>query len=308
MQPTLALIIPCLNEEDALPLLLKELDGTLAPLGEPCLVVVVDDGSTDATRQRTLAFTPSGPHLVLEVIALPYPMGHQEAIHQGLLFASESSAQRFVVMDGDGEDDPAAIPDMLAQHGVAIVFVERGKRSESRGFQLGYQLYRLLFRMVAGRSIGFGNYSLIDRSVLGAVLDDTFVHYAAFLSKQRAPTGTVRSDRRKRLGGVPKMGVDDLGMHAFKSLIEYSDRLLALFLKGFLYLSVVFLLSALTIVGIKLFTDLAIPGWASNLSATVFNSMLLCLGFFVIGLMLSKSTQRRERAGRRLYARIQRQA
>lgn len=308
MQPTVAIIIPCLNEEDALPLLLKELDETLAPAGENCLVLVVDDGSTDATAQHAISFQPSGPHLAVEVIALPYPMGHQEAIHQGLLYAAEGSAHRFVVLDGDGQDDPAAIPEMLAQHRKGIVFVERGKRSESRGFRVGYVLYRLLFLLVAGRSIGFGNYTLIDRRVLSAVLDGGFIHYPAFLSKLRVPCGTVYSDRRKRLGGTPKMGLDDLGMHAFKSLIEYSDRLLALFLKGFLYLSILFLLSALTIVGIKLFTDLAIPGWASNLSATMFNSMLLCLGFFVIGLMLSKNTQRREHAGERRYKRVQRSA
>jgi hypothetical protein len=211
-------------------------------------------------------------------------------------------------MDGDGQDDPAALPKLLAHPGSGIVFVERGRRPESRGFRLGYILYRALFRAVAGRSINFGNFSLIDRHVLSMVLDGAFVHYAAFLSKQQVRTATVRSDRRKRLGGTPKMGLDDLSMHAFMSLIEYSDRLLALFLKGFLYLSVLFLLSVLVIVGIKLFTDLAIPGWASNLSATMFNSLLLCLGFFVIGLMLSKGTQRRTTPGQRLYKHVARSA
>lgn len=308
MQPTLAIIIPCLNEEVALPLLLKEVDGVLAALDERTMVVVVDDGSTDTTASNALRYRPSGPHLAVEVIALPYPMGHQEAIRQGLFFAAESTAQRFVVMDGDGQDDPTALPKLLAHRESGIVFVERGRRSESRGFRLGYLLYRALFRAVAGRSINFGNFSLIDRPVLSMVLNGAYVHYAAFLSKQQVRTATVRSDRRKRLGGTPKMGLDDLSMHAFMSLIEYSDRLLALFLKGFLYLSVLFLLSVLVIVGIKLFTQLAIPGWASNLSATMFNSLLLCLGFFVIGLMLSKGTQRRAAPGQRLYKHVARSA
>lgn len=308
MQPTLAIILPCLNEEGALPLLLKELEDVLAQVKEQCLIVVVDDGSTDATPQRAMAYRPKAGNMAIEVLALPYTMGHQEAIYQGLLFASGTTTQRFVVMDGDGEDDPAAIHGMLEKDGASIVFVARGKRSESAGFRLGYALYLLMFRMVAGRSIRYGNYSMIDRRVLGAALDHSFVHYAAFLSKQRVRTGTVKSDRRPRLEGASKMGFDDLGMHAFKSLIEYSDRLLAMLLKAFLYLSVVFMLSALTIVGIKLFTDLAIPGWASNLSATLFNSLLLCLGFFTMGLMLARTTRQRERAGRHLYTRIDRQA
>jgi polyisoprenyl-phosphate glycosyltransferase len=306
MRPTLAIIIPCLNEESALPLLLKEVETALASFSGACMVVVVDDGSTDATPQRALAYSSSTERFSVEVLALPYTMGHQEAIYQGLLFAYTTTAERFVVMDGDGEDDPAALPAMLAYLEASIVFVGRGTRSESTGFKLGYALYRVLFRLVSGRSINFGNYALIDRRVLGAVLDHSFVHFAAFLSKQRVPTTTVISDRRKRLGGSSKMGFDDLSLHAFRSLIEYSDRLLVLFLKAFLYLSMVFLLSVLTIVGIKLFTPLAIPGWASNLSATMFNSLLLCLGFFVIGLMLSRNTQQRTRAGQHLYKRLER--
>lgn len=306
MRPTLAIIIPCLNEESALPLLLKEVENAVCTVQERCLAVVVDDGSTDTTAERALAYAPASEMLLVEVLTLPYTMGHQEAIYQGLLFASTTTAERFVVMDGDGEDDPAALPAMLSDREASIVFVGRGARSESAGFKLGYALYRVLFRLVSGRSINFGNYALIDRRVLGAVLDNGFVHFAAFLSKQRVSTTTIISDRRKRLGGTSKMGFDDLSLHAFRSLIEYSDRLLALFLKAFLYLSVIFLLSVLTIVGIKLFTPLAIPGWASNLSATMFNSLLLCLGFFIIGLMLSRNDQQRVRAGQHLYKRLER--
>ncbi|MGV3638044.1 MAG: glycosyltransferase family 2 protein [Flavobacteriales bacterium] len=306
MRPALAIIIPCLNEESALPLLLKEVETALAASSAPCSVVVVDDGSTDATAKRALAYEPGSDRLTVEVLSLPYTMGHQEAIYQGLLFASTTSAERFVVMDGDGQDDPMALQAILAAKDASIVFVGRGARAESAGFKLGYALYRVLFRLVSGRSINFGNYALIDRRVLGAVLDRSFVHFAAFLSKQRVPSTTIISDRRERLGGSSKMGFDDLSLHASRSLIEYSDRLLLLFLKAFLYLSVFFLLSVLTIVGIKLFTPLAIPGWASNLSATMFNSMLLCLGFFVIGLMLSRNHQQRTRAGQHLYQRLQR--
>ena len=307
MPPGLAIIAPCLNESGALVPFLSELDQVLARTDSSCVIVLVDDGSLDDTRTKALGFLPSSANVRLELIALPYTMGHQEAIYQGLLYAGSTSAEHFIVMDADGEDDPSAIVELASIRDASVVFVARGKRSETVGFQLGYGLYRLLFRLVAGRPIRFGNYSMIDRRVLGAVLDRSFVHYAAFLSRQNVPTKVIVRDRRRRLDGRSKMGLDDLGMHALKSLIEYSDRLLALFLKAFLYLSVVFLLSVITIVCIKLFTDLAIPGWASTLSATLLNSMLVCLGFFVIGVMLSNNTQRRERAGRHLYQRIERE-
>lgn len=308
MQPSLAVIAPCFNESGAIQPFLSELEQVLARVEEQCLIVLVDDGSLDDTQAKALSFVPTAPNVRVAVIALPYTMGHQEAIYQGLLYASTTAAQRFIVMDADGEDDPGAIIELASIQDAPVVFVARGKRSESFGFQLGYRLYRLLFRVVAGRSISFGNYSMIDRRVLGAVLDRSFVHYAAFLSKQPVPSRVIMRDRRRRLDGRSKMGFDDLGIHAFKALIEYSDRALAMFLKAFLYLAVFFLLSVLSIVAIKIFTDLAIPGWASNLSATMFNSLLLCLGFFVIGVMLSRTTQRRASTGQPLYKRIERPA
>ncbi|MBL7938171.1 MAG: glycosyltransferase [Flavobacteriales bacterium] len=301
MQPTLAIIAPCFNESGAVQPFLSELEQVLARVEEDCLLVLVDDGSLDDTRDQALGFRTTAPNVLLKVIALPYNMGHQEAIYQGLLYASTTTAKRFVVMDGDGEDDPGAVVELAGIRDASVVFVGRGKRSESIGFQLGYRLYRLVFRIVAGRSISFGNYSMIDRRVLGAVLDRSFVHYAAFLSKQQVPSRIVVRDRRRRLDGSSKMGFHDLSVHALRSLIEYSEEVLGVFLKAFLYLSLLFMLSVLAIVGIKVFTDLAIPGWASNLSATMFNSMLLCLGFFVIGLLLANTAHRRERAGRHLY-------
>lgn len=308
MQPGLAIVAPCFNEREAVLPFLSELEQVLARVPEQCLIVLVDDGSLDDTQVKALGFVPNAPNVRVEVIALPYTMGHQEAIHQGLLYASTTTASRFIVMDADGEDDPGAIIELAKIIDTSVVFVARGKRSESVGFRLGYKLYRLLFRMVAGRSIRFGNYSMIDRRVLEAVLDRSFVHYAAFLSKQPVPSRIIVRDRRRRLDGRSKMGFDDLGLHAFKALIEYSDRLLALFLRAFLYLGVLFLASVLTIIGVKVFTDLAIPGWASNLSATMFNSMLLCMGFFVIGLLLSRTVQRDHRTTAPRYKRIPRGA
>lgn len=308
MRPTLAIVAPCFNEEDAILPFLGELDRVVAGLNEVVLVVVVDDGSLDNTRSKVLDFIPVAPNMVVELIALPYTMGHQDAIYQGLLYAGDSGADRFIVMDADGEDDPHALVELASIRDASVVFVARGRRSESLGFRLGYRLYRTLFRLVTGHSINHGNYSMIDRRVLRAVLDRPFIHYAAFLSRQRAATRVIIRDRRKRLHGASKMGYKDLGMHAFKSLIEYSDEVLTFFLKAFMVLGIVFLISVLTIVGIKLFTGLAIPGWASNLSATMFNSLLVCLGFFTIGLMLSSVMRRSERSAHPRYTRIQRPA
>ncbi len=296
-----AVIAPCFNEGNVAVRFLEELEHMLTRAQGRFTIVLVDDASTDETLALVNAFRTSAANVTLRVITLAYNMGHQEAIYQGLQYASTLDAQRFIVMDSDGEDDPGAISELVGITDVPIAFVARGKRSESLGFRIGYWAYKRIFRFIAGRSISFGNFSMIDRRVLEAVLDRSFTHYAAFLSRQRVPSRIITRDRRPRIDGTSKMSFRSLSIHAFRSLIEYSEEVLSIFLRAFIYMALVFLFCFLGIVGIKLFTDYAIPGWASLLSVSLFNSMLLCLGFFAIGLLLVNTAQRRERAGRHLY-------
>lgn len=297
-----ALIAPCFNEGTVAVRFVQELETVLASTSKLWSVIIVDDASTDGTLEHLQRMGPAPSNVFRQIITLAYNMGHQEAIYQGLLLGSTTPATRFVVMDADGEDDPHAISELTEISDASIVFVARGKRSESLMFRLGYMGYRSLFRLTTGRTISFGNYSMIDRRVLGAVLGRSFVHYAAFLSRQRVPSRLITYDRRKRIDGRSKMSFKSLTMHAFRSMIEYSEEVLILFLKAFICLAFFFLLSILAIVAIKLFTSQAIPGWASTLSLSLFNSMLVCLGFFATGLLLANTAQRRESVGRHLYS------
>lgn len=297
----IAIVAPCFNEGEVAVRFAQELEQVLARLEGRFTLVLVDDGSADDTPQRLLSYRPTAPNVALRVIGLPFNMGHQEAIHQGLLYAEGIDAQRFIVMDSDGEDDPGAIAELVSITDASVVFVARGKRSEGLGFQLGWRLYRIVFRLVARRALPFGNYSMIDRRALGAVLNRSFTHYAAFLSRLNVPQRSIVRDRRPRIDGTSKMSWRSLSMHAFRSLIEYGEEAVALFLRASIVLAAVFLLSIIGIIGVKLFTALAIPGWASVLSATLFNSVLICVGFFALGLLLVSHAQRRDRAQQRLY-------
>lgn len=299
--PQLVVVAPCFNEGEVAVRFVRELAGTLAAMPVRSLILMVDDASTDDTLARLQALGPSIDAVGLQVVALDRNMGHQGAIYQGLRHAFSTQAERFIVMDSDGEDDPAVIPAMAAVGDASIVLVARGKRNEGLAFRLGYFLYKRMFRIVTRRSITFGNYSLVDRRTLRAVLDRGFVHYAAFLSRQRVPMRTITADRRPRLDGRSKMSMGSLSVHAFRSLMEYSEDVLSLFLKAFFALAIAAVLAIVVIVCIKLFTDLAIPGWASTLTVSLLNAMLVCLGFFSVGLLLVSEQGRRENAGRPFF-------
>ena len=191
-----AIIAPCFNEGEVAVRFVRELGANLAERSGRFTMVMVDDGSTDDTVDRLCALGPLAANVDLHVLSLPYNVGHQKAIHQGLLYASELEAQRFIVMDADGEDDPAAITELIGTREASIILVARGSRSGTPWFKIGYWCYRHLFKLLTGRRITFGNYSLIDRRVLGTLLDRGFVHYAAFLSRQPVPSKIITYDRR----------------------------------------------------------------------------------------------------------------
>ncbi|MBL7962209.1 MAG: glycosyltransferase [Flavobacteriales bacterium] len=303
--PGLVVVAPCFNEGEVAVRFVRELEAVVANLPVQSLILLVDDASMDDTLERLAGLSTSSANVGLEVLSLRYNTGHQQAIYQGLLRAHELCPAHIVVMDSDGEDDPAAIPAMWTADRRGIVLVNRGRRKESWRFKLGYAVYRRLFRIITGRSLSFGNYSMIDGAVLEGVIDRGFVHYAAFLSKLRVPVSSVTFDRRQRLDGRSKMSFKSLSIHAFRSLIEYSDEVLELLLKAFFGLALLAVLSICYIVSVKLFTSWAIPGWASILSVSLINSTLLCLGFFSVGLLLANSQQRQERARKAIYRVVQ---
>ena len=102
-QPGTFLLLPAYNEAAHLPSVLAE----LGALGGDFKVVVVDDGSRDATAEVARA----GGALV---VRHPFNLGYGAALQTGYKFALEQGARFLVQMDSDGQHDPAQIEKILA--------------------------------------------------------------------------------------------------------------------------------------------------------------------------------------------------
>lgn len=280
------IVAPCFNEQTTITIFLKKLEEVLTPLNGEFRVVIVDDCSQDNTLRLLSGFNFKAKNIQLEVLSLKFNIGHQGAIYQGLLYIGEQSPDSAIIMDSDGEDDPAAIPELLQLKDYDIVEVKRGKRSEGIRFRCLYFLYRMLFRFVTGKIIDFGNYCLINKNIVERIKHTSFVHLPAYLLKQKASTTFITCNRGKRIDGRSKMGYKGLLLHAFKSMIEFSEDLLLLFFRLFIVLMIIFLFVFCNIIYQKYITHTAIPGWFSTLAISLIILATLCMGFFITGILL----------------------
>jgi glycosyltransferase involved in cell wall biosynthesis len=280
------IITPCFNENTTVISFLKNIEDVVKQLPQNFEIVVVDDCSSDHTLSLLSEFKFGANNIKLTVLALKFNVGHQSAIYQGLLYAQNIDANKFIVMDSDGEDDPKAIVDLVKFTDFDIVNVARGRRKESLSFQASYYIYRFIFKIITGKVLNFGNYCMIDKKVLETCCHTSFIHFAAHLSKQKVTSTSIVYNRLKRIDGKSKMNLTSLVHHAFKSFVEYAEDLLMIFLKIFIGILIVFLGVGGIVLYKKFFTHDAILGWASTMMMGLFTIALICLGFFVIGILL----------------------
>jgi len=300
------IITPCFNENTTVISFLKNIEAVVAKLPYEFEVVVIDDSSSDNTLLLLSEFEFDATNVNLKVLPLKFNVGHQTAIYQGLLYAQHINANKFIIMDSDGEDDPAAIAELVKFEEFDIVNVARGRRKESLSFQVSYYIYRFIFKLITGKVLNFGNYCMITKRVLRTSCHTSFIHFAAHLSKQKVKSSSITYNRLKRIDGKSKMNMTSLIHHAFKSFVEYAEELLMVFLKIFILIILSFFILILLVLYKKLFTDDAILGWASTMTVSLFTTALACLGFFVLGILLLNMISKRNQNKKEIFEQLAR--
>lgn len=282
-------VTPVYEDWESFGRLVAELDREIA--SDPRLakvavgVLAVDDGSIAAGPGADCGWGHLGRIDRIEVLRLAMNLGHQRAIALGAVHvATRGSVDAIVIMDADGEDLPADVPRLLAahmDHPGEIILARRDKRSESLRFRIGYWAYRRLYRGLAGHELAFGNFSLVPRSALARLVwsSDIWNHFAAAVSRSRLPVRMLPTSRGRRYAGQSRMNGVSLVIHGLSAMSVHSDRIAArLILASVLVLA--FSMSAIgVVVGIRLLTDLAIPGWASQVVGTFALVSLVSVGF-----------------------------
>jgi glycosyltransferase involved in cell wall biosynthesis len=106
--PYLSLVIPCYNEQENVPTLLERVSASLAQVGKPFEVILVDDGSTDATPRLLSEGMAKYPWL--RVLRMAKNGGQSAAFEAGF---EAARGQVIATIDADLQNDPEEIPRLL---------------------------------------------------------------------------------------------------------------------------------------------------------------------------------------------------
>ena len=167
-KPSISCVVPAFNEADNLGPLLSGLTAQLAALSDRWEIIVVDDGSVDATALEMLRWTqrPGVHYLVLS-----RNFGKEAALTAGI---DRAEGEVVLLMDADLQHPPSLLPDMLTawRGGADMVCAARASRAdESLAKRLGTALF---YRLVNRHSkvpipVDAGDFRLMDRRVVDAL-------------------------------------------------------------------------------------------------------------------------------------------
>lgn len=281
----LSVAVPIHNEESVLAELLRRLRSVLDAIqGGPHEIVIVDDGSTDGTFAILKEAAEHDPRIL--VLSLSRNFGHQAAISAAL---DNVSGDATVVMDGDLQDIPEAIPQFVDKYlqGHDVVYAQRVRRKEPWPLKLCYFVF---YRLMAGLSdirlpLDSGDFGLMSRRVVEEVR--RMPEHHRYLRGMRSWVGFrqegIPIERAERHSGNSKYSISRLIKLAMDGVFAFSIvpiRAAALLGGLAMLVSVVYAVYALYV---RLFSQRSPQGFTGLLVTIIFLSGMILFFLGMIG-------------------------
>ena len=283
-----SLVIPCHNEANVLPMLFKRVNDAAALWDAQLEVILVDDGSRDATWQEMRRLNEQDPRWKL--VQLSRNFGHQTAVWTGL---KHVTGDLVAVLDADLQDPPEVLADFFHrwEAGYDVVYAVRRKRKEGFFKRLAYHgFYRLMASMAEIRvPLDSGDFCVMDRDVVEVMLQTGEMR--PFVRGIRAWVGFsqigVEYERDERQAGEISYTLPKLFALALDGIISFSTRPLRLATWLGLSVSALALLGCVFTLFQRFFASqfaaiglAPVPGYATIVMSILFlgGVQLICLG------------------------------
>ena len=229
------ILIPVFNDWESLIKLIKEINESIKDYNSvhfECLVV--NDAST--INQPNLV----KPNNIksLQILNMKKNKGHARCNAFGIRYVFKNKEfNNLILMDGDGEDRPIEIKNLvneILKNPNNSVVAKRVKRSEGPFFKFLYLMHKVITYVFTGKSIRFGNYSCLTKQDVEKLHSDASLwsSYSGSVKKNLKHLSEVNSIRGPRYFGPSKMSFFKLLIHSFSiiSVFKYQVFLRSTFL------------------------------------------------------------------------------
>jgi len=284
---TLAIVIPCYNEQEVLPETAQRMKDTLdrliarGKISRASRIVFVDDGSRDRTWALIEALAAQSPSF--SGIKLSRNRGHQNALLAGLFTATGDA---LVSVDADLQDDVAAIEEMVDRHraGADVVYGVRRRRDTDTAFKrVTAQAFYRLMRALGAESIhDHADYRLMSRRAVESLRQyrEVNLYLRGIVPLIGFRSELVYYDRARRLAGESKYPLRKMIAFALEAITSFSVVPLRLItLTGFVIFAGSLCVTAWALY-VRFLTDDAVPGWTSLVLPMYFlgGIQIFCIG------------------------------
>lgn len=292
----LAIVVPCYNEEEMLPITIKTLSELLDSLikkekiASDSFVVFVDDGSKDKTwniiedEQKTNSFVKG--------IKLAGNVGHQNALLAGLLSTCRY-ADILISIDADLQDDISVTEDMVDKYyaGADIVYGVRNDRSSDGFFKrvTAQGFYKVMEMMGVKTIYNHADYRLMSKRAVEqlSLYEESNLFLRGIIPQIGYKTDCVYYERKERIAGESKYPLKKMVELAFNGISSFSAKPISL-ITGLGIFIVLCCILAVIYALVSYISGSVVQGWTSLMLSIWFlgGVQLVCIG--LIGQYISK--------------------
>lgn len=288
----ISIIIPCYNEEDAIPIFFKEVEKVNKEMKNvDFLYIFVDDGSSDNSLKEIKNL--SEKHDYVKYISFSRNFGKESAMYAGL---EKSDGDYVAVMDVDLQDPPTLIPEMysyIKNEDIDCVATRRKTRKGEpviRSF-FARMFYKIINKMSKTEMVdGARDFRLMTRQMVNSILQmKEYNRYSKGLfSFVGYKTKWLEYDNIERVAGKTKWNFWKLFVYAIDGILAFSTGpLVVSAVIGVLFCLISFIAIIFIILKTIILGD-PVSGWPSMVCIMFFLSgiQLFCTG--IVGSYLSK--------------------
>lgn len=294
--PVIAVVVPCFNEQAALPITAKRLLEVLdcmassGLISEESYVLCCNDGSRDLTWKVIQTLHAENPKI--KGISLAHNRGHQYALLAGLMTV-RGRCDAAISIDADLQDDVNAMTEMVEKfrQGYEIVYGVRASRATDSWFKrtTARAFYSVQQKMGLDTIYDHADYRLMSNRALDILSQygESNLFLRGIIPQIGLSTAIVTYDRHERVAGESKYPLKKMISFSIDGITSFSSRPIRMILLLGVLLLVLDVIMCIY-VAVAYFGHAAIPGWTSLMLSVWFLGSVTLIGLGVVGEYIGK--------------------